>query len=295
MNASFPPCNFNPVRYNPSSTPEDLFITYAFKKCNNLASLARTFRHTGTNASAVFFVDNDANNAMTDDTRNLIHNCGISLINLGNLPYIGGTNYYVSAFMYMIELIRLNSHKINRVIKSDGFDTFFQGDPFIERFTGDTFLIFDEHWRLGDCHINKGWVERYGYKITEKDYNFGFKCAGFTAGSADIFTDVYNLFISFIIPDDSYTDQGAFNYFMLSGIFDRYYIPAIEQKGMNNIYVRHMARDKYREYEILGNYTTNYNSDLYALVVHHSYHASNVKKYCPQPPGNFPNYMNVNS
>ncbi|EAY14248.1 hypothetical protein TVAG_486910 [Trichomonas vaginalis G3] len=295
MNASFPPCNFQPVKYKPNSTPDDLFISYAFKNCKNLASLARTFRHTGTNASAVFFIDDEANSAMTNDTRNLILSCGVTLINVGKLPFSGGTNYYHSAYMFMTELVRLNIHKLNRVIKSDGFDTFFQGDPFIEDFREDSLLLYDEHYTLKQCPFNRDFIKRYGYKLTEKDNEFYYICAGFAAGKAEIFLNAYWLYLSFVIPDGSYTDQGGFNYFILTGMFEKYQIPFITQKGIDNVFVRHCARDWTRRNERLGTFTMNYNASKYALVVHHSYLIENVKQYCPAPHGKFPDYFNTRS
>ena len=123
-------CNYSNVGFSDSSK-RDVVISFAAKNVMNIALLQRTLRTTGSNASLVILLDNQAMNTIDPITYQFFKNCSTQVVITPDVPY-ASSGFECKNFLFSLVylFIKFNRYMINKVIFVDLFDTLFQGDPF---------------------------------------------------------------------------------------------------------------------------------------------------------------------
>ena len=127
-----------------NSSPNDVIMSIAIRKIDNLEYFIKTLRATGCKATVILFVSNDVINKKSQDEIAKLRNCGVQFINIGEAYFFEKRNIFYFRYICYKNFLQNNIDVVNRVIILDMFDTVFQHDPFKEDFNGDkVFLSYE--------------------------------------------------------------------------------------------------------------------------------------------------------
>lgn len=158
-----PKCNFQPTLKQPflnfkKRKKADLVMTIYTKSLYGMIVLARSLRTTGSQASIVYFVDSAIYDKIANKSKTLklYQICGITLINYGESPqpYNCIVNY---RFIFFCEFMKRHYLGYNKVIITDGYDTVFQSDPFLNDWNPEVIYLTIENNRNS---VTRGWYDR---------------------------------------------------------------------------------------------------------------------------------------
>lgn len=223
----FPICPAG-VAHNPhaNSSPRDLIISLISGGYVNFMTYVRTLRSTGCKATVIVLIDDKCYNRLSNRERQVLDECGINLINYGDITPVFKKYIYETRLILMYGIILTYRKQFDRVIIADIFDTIFQSDPFIPGFNNNTMCFTTEgYFNNNDPTNNTKWI-----KVADPDY---FKDihfyddkivinGGLFFGSTDGILLFFKLFLSLKVFDDftvKTVDQGYMNYLYHRGIF----------------------------------------------------------------------------
>lgn len=280
------PCNYTATNTNPNSQENDVIFAYASGSLQNLMAFIRTLRHTGSKCATVFFVDDKALSSIGEREMKYLEDCGAQLINIHKRMFSDDFSIYAEVYMHMYRFLMLHRHRLNRVIKLDMYDVFFQGDPFDESMPSGALQVVPE---LNIIHRPYGhWITSCG-RVPNRS-SFDMICAGYFAGDADV---VYR-FVKFFAahrPKDA-MDQACLNSWYYNRDLENAGISVLSMPKARVLHMWEIGR-KGREF---GDIRTGYEPYHVASLIHHVHHycytvESLKDKYCPPPYPDFPNYV----
>jgi hypothetical protein len=142
-----------------NSGPDDLVLGFSTGTPRNLVSFIRTLRTTGSNCSAIAFVDEKALTLCTNASFVVFMNCGLSLINLGTVPLKYQTRIAVARQVVYYGFLHRFHRFYKRILLLDMMDTVFQSDPFTIYFTEDILAVSTECIQYQRCPWNRAWMK----------------------------------------------------------------------------------------------------------------------------------------
>jgi hypothetical protein len=113
---------------------------------------------------------------------------------------------------------------LDRVMHSDSYDVFFQGDPFQPVIPRDKILLVMEDMQIADCDWNTQWIkECYGRSTWNRIKENNIVCTGIIAGSASEYVRLVRYMRmrpEWVECWDESKDQPIFNNLLWTGAFD---------------------------------------------------------------------------
>ena len=159
-------CNFVVSTKGCNSTPRDIVISSAVSKTTNIVLFQRTLRTTGTNATLILFLDQEAIDNMDPDTKRFTEQMNTQIFLIPKPPSSGMKIKNFIAYLVK-EFLRENEFNINRVIVMDLFDSLFQEDPFNIQMPNDKLQLVHENIYNKDNSGTKDFI-----KSTIEDFTF---------------------------------------------------------------------------------------------------------------------------
>jgi hypothetical protein len=108
----------------------------------------------------VLFINIEVRQRYDSSVFEILNDCGVQVIDLGDCPYRDLTNDFLRQIVYF-EFLVANRFMINRVISSDLFDTVFQKDPFTDKFATDRVYYSSEAIGFSNNVHNLRWVNQF--------------------------------------------------------------------------------------------------------------------------------------
>ena len=294
-----PICNFEPNNTanfpKSDSTPRDLIVTYATYRSCNFAIYQRTLRTTKSNASLVVFFDKNAFKKTDQDTLNFAKSCGTQIILIPNAPFecsnSASKNY---VFPIILEFLRLNQNRINRVIFLDLFDSLFQNDPFNGDIPKYEVHMMREHIQNKHNRVMKRWMKDALPNYTtphEFDDKYTIN-SGYFASSLPVFSTFINAFCKYA-RIGKYIDQAIYAYLSMEKMLDLEGCPIVDFKPMEERITHFSYKDPDRPFPYIA---ANFRNDIPATVLHITYCGNDnfrksILKVCPRPTKNMNNYL----
>lgn len=212
------PCNYEPIR-EPCSSRRDVLFLYGTSIHNGLFLALKSLRATKANCRVVLFVPSafQPTYSFTKFTKDY----DIEVINGSDMTRKGDTVPHMLRYEYEAKWIEEHIDEVDRVIHTDGYDVFFQSDPFVVLKDNSSLIFIAESIKLGQCEWNANWViDCYNFSALEKIKNDAIICSGVILGQAK----QYLRFVKYMIEtpqwtscwDDSY-DQPIVNWLVYSG------------------------------------------------------------------------------
>jgi hypothetical protein len=212
-------------RYNHSeligSSPRDAVFFYASHPGPGLRLSIKSLRSSGCLCRIILFVPPDFD---PRDDAAFFAQFAVSIIAHGADPQralVPHMTRYESELRWLEE----NAGTVDRVLHSDAFDVFFQGDPFTEHVMSDSLTFVVEPHCIRSCGWNLGWIHRcYGDKgASEMEHKF-IICSGSIGGPAQDYAKLVRL----MVEQPEWTscwgaslDQPILNYVVWSGVARR--------------------------------------------------------------------------
>ncbi|OHT04335.1 hypothetical protein TRFO_28159 [Tritrichomonas foetus] len=159
-------CKFPVRNFKFNSQKTDFLMTVLLNNFIGLMPLSRTIRATGTKARVFIFMDTDAIAKLNQFEKQVLNNCSIDIIDVGNIGRYPHYAYcFIRFYIYYDFLKNLPNEEISRVILFDGQDVIFQGDPFYEGFTSDQLILTVEDRLIHESRWAKRTYKKYFKKI----------------------------------------------------------------------------------------------------------------------------------
>jgi hypothetical protein len=118
-----------------------------------------------------------------------------------------------------------NEGTVDRIIHSDSYDVFFQGDPFRDFVPYDRILLVKEDLLILSCDWNSQWIQEcYGRQTWFEIRSNNIICTGVICGNATQYLRLIKFMISRPEWDtcwDESKDQPIFNNLLWSGILEK--------------------------------------------------------------------------
>jgi hypothetical protein len=166
-----------------TSTNRDAILFYATHWKPGLQLSLVSLLSTGTRCRIVLFVPGDfeANGVFMRLVKQfdieIVRDCGI---HKNFLPHGHLLRYECEE-----KWIAQNLHSLDRVMHSDSYDVFFQGDPFQPVIPHDKILLVKEDFAISQCDWNTQWIkECFGRATWNKIRDNNIICTGVIAGNA---------------------------------------------------------------------------------------------------------------
>jgi hypothetical protein len=134
-------------------------MTFATNTPENMLSFIRTLRTSGTRCTVIAFVDQNCLSLCVNRSLEVFANCGLSLINLGNVLERFQNRIAVSRQVVYYGFLYYFQQHYRRVILADVTDTIFQQDPFTTHFTDDMLAVSTECITYKGCVWNLAWIK----------------------------------------------------------------------------------------------------------------------------------------
>ena len=289
-------CDFIPQNKRPDSTPRDLLLAFASGSLSNIVLFVRTLRSTHSQASITILLEEKLHVLLNQSERAFLRQCGCQIIyfNLKNQP-----KTYLKNFLFQLSesFIRVNQHKIDRVMICDLFDVVFQGDPFHKRLPRKAVHMIDETLTLQSLPgaVNRKWINAVDpkFNFTQKLMNWKYFCSGYMCAEVSLMLQFLDIFLQDVPLVENSVDQGVFNYAYLTGHYDKAGVPIANIKPCD--YIAHVAGsgDRGEEFPYASD---SVQTKTPALVVHHYYLTKyqffkSLVKACPRPDYTFKRYL----
>lgn len=181
----------------------------------------RTFRQYNTKSPIIILVDKNGISKLTPEDKIALKNCGLTVICIGN---VNGQahNLQIIRLIYFFNFLAKCKKYFRRCIFTDGFDVFFQGDPFTAELSEQYLYLTVES--ESNNFLNVSYIQKFphSYQII---CSHNIINSGVFAGGTLIMHDFFSLFLEMFFRnfsmiaqtikiDCKYTDQDALNYFV---------------------------------------------------------------------------------
>ena len=216
-----PLCNFTATQISPSSSEADAVITVVIDEIHGLPTTIRSMRTAGIRSPLIVFADTSAAEKI-HQIQSLIDACGVNIINIGELSEFQLNGRYRTRWHLIYDYLRINPHKFRRVVFTDAYDSFFQGDVFLSTMRDDTLYFSTETINITACRFNKGWLKQIWPDISPNILAKPIICAGPVAGGVLPLLELCR--VMFDVPEwisswRSPPDQAFLNYLIWGGHF----------------------------------------------------------------------------
>ncbi|EAY13900.1 hypothetical protein TVAG_028530 [Trichomonas vaginalis G3] len=200
-------------------TKRDVVFLFATAFGKGLTLCIKSLRSTGSKCRIILFVPKSIYVPAEDIAGVLKYSVEIEYIDLHTrnklqVPHMD---------RYEHELAWLNAHfkDVDRVLHTDAFDVFFQGDPFAESLKNDTLTLALEPHQFKSCGWNLAWLrDCYGATVLSQLNHRFILCSGSIGGSAYDYVKLLNLMTTskeWITCWQSSMDQPILNYLVWTG------------------------------------------------------------------------------
>lgn len=193
-------CKYPKMKKNVSnSNPEDLVLGLIFGGFpNNLLTLARSIRSSGSNATVVILACEGIISEFDEEYIQSLNNCGINLVPIPNFYHrvqkIHG-NLLRHAFFSIF--LKKYAKFFNRAVVLDVYDTYFQLDPFTPDFPKSKVYFSYEALKFKNNDVNNAWVKLLDSSYTyEKYMNLYPLCSGLFFGYIGNLVKFYDIFVN---------------------------------------------------------------------------------------------------
>ncbi|EAY16316.1 hypothetical protein TVAG_423690 [Trichomonas vaginalis G3] len=213
------PCNFEPIN-EPCSTKRDVVFFYGTNTHKGLLLAVKSLRTTRAKCRIVVLVPSTFK--ADDEFANFAQEYDIEIYSGCDMKRKGDTIAHMLRYEYEAKWIEEHINEIDRVIHSDGYDVFFQSDPFVVLQDSQNLIFIVESLKILQCEWNANWViDCYNQSIFNLIKDNQIICSGVILGPAIQYLRFVKLMID--LPEwsfcwaDSY-DQPIVNYLVHGGV-----------------------------------------------------------------------------
>jgi hypothetical protein len=135
-----------------------VIITVALGEIHGLPTTIRSIRTSRIASAVVILADETASRSISRLLPDLIVNCGVLVVNVGELTAHQMKGRYRTRWHLVHDFLRLNSHRFERFAMTDAYDSFFQGDVFLEGVKSDCLYFSTDSITVHECPHNSGWI-----------------------------------------------------------------------------------------------------------------------------------------
>ncbi|KAH0787429.1 hypothetical protein GPJ56_008624 [Histomonas meleagridis] len=177
------------------STARDVVLLFGSHFAPGLQLCIKSLRSTGCKARIILF----GGSSITSDQTALNF---FKLMNVELIPNCDEPNKreyvpHMLRYEYELNWLLKNSGTIDRVLHTDSFDVFFQGDPFSEHVPHDSLKFVVEPHQVRSCGWNYAWIYScYGEEGLKKRLNNFIICSGSISGGYLSYVALLKLMIS---------------------------------------------------------------------------------------------------
>lgn len=205
------------------STRRDVVLFFATAYGEGLELAIRSLRSTGAKCRIILFTSK--NFRPIPQFAKMVEALNIEIIpnceNTKKRDYVP----HMIRFEFELEWLEKHSNEIDRVLHSDSFDVYFQGDPFANNIASDSLTFVVEPHCIRSCGWNLAWVrECYGGNIMGEMRRHFIVCSGSIAGGASDYIKLLKLMISQKEWEKCWQpskDQPILNYLIWKGFVDK--------------------------------------------------------------------------
>lgn len=294
-----PSCNYTSrTKKNGHSIPSDVILVYCANQVKSLILFIRTLRHVKSRASVFLFVDSDAYNKINSETMSVLKDCGMNVINFGELPEFNIVSIFSIGFIVMRDFLIVNQKYIRNVLICDLYDIVFQADPFTYPFHMKELEFVSQMNFYNASDNDRLWIT--WYEPMRKEWNnTQIINSGQVIGSCFDMISFLDLYVNFFDPSDYFsiktTDQAFFNLLFLKKLIDNDNIPykIHYEKAYSRIMITLGLSPKEKKLGTIH----KYRSSEYAPIVH-MYYADidlvyNLLDVCPRKSRKWTNYISL--
>jgi hypothetical protein len=123
-----------------------------------LPTTIRSLRTARVDAALVVLADAAAARAIRRRIPALAAACGVAVVDVGPLTARQLKGRYRTRWHLVYDYLRVTPHAFARVAMADAYDSFFQGDVFLERVRADTLYFSTESISVAECMHNSEWI-----------------------------------------------------------------------------------------------------------------------------------------
>jgi hypothetical protein len=216
-----PRCDYNHARRVASSSRDVVFL-YATSCDRRLRLSIKSLRSSGSLCRIVLHVPDRLFFTASDTLFMEIYDVEITVhdrwTQRSSIPHM-------IRFDFELEWLQEHIPYVSRVLHTDAFDVFFQGDPFASHLSDDRLTFVVEPHCIRSCGWNLGWIKRcYGERGMEEMGHKFIICSGSIGGSALH----YLTFLELLTNQTEWSrcrgpslDQPIVNHMMWAGDIDR--------------------------------------------------------------------------
>jgi hypothetical protein len=151
----------------------------------------------------------------------LLSSLGVeSVRDCGALPHQIRVVPHMTRFRYEHAWLLRHAGSVDRVLHSDAYDIFFQGDPFDDAIRSDYISFVVEPHFIRACGWNLNWFEQCFGRVVDQFKNRFIICSGSIGGGADFYLRLVALMLNVSQWEDCYDeskDQPILNFLVWSG------------------------------------------------------------------------------
>lgn len=292
-----PPCNFNPVIDEPSSTPYDVILSSMFGTTSNIIPMARSLRTTGSKSTFFILTNNDTYSKIEHDCFELIKNCGVFIINLGVSQELNPREVWVVRILIYYNFLVPRQHLIHRIFLIDLYDSIFQGDPFPTYFEDGILYFCSENLTFSRSRGNRKLIRPIVHNDLIRYYKYNIINGGTILGTVPLVIKYLEIFMIYVnisrIKQTKAFDQAFTNFFIYSNILTKHQIKFKVLNHQDFVVCIH-GMQNYPGNWILGKYKTPVSKKKH-LVLHQFDRCKmmifNVYISCPRMGLNITDYM----
>ncbi|OHT15704.1 hypothetical protein TRFO_13866 [Tritrichomonas foetus] len=177
------------------STNRDIVFFYATQNGDGLMLSIASLRQTGCRCRIILFVSK-----MFEITDSLVHFLTVNDVEIiTHCDEKKGREYAPHMLRYEYELVWLENHinEVDRILHSDAFDVFFQGDPFTSSIDNSSLTFVVEPHCIRSCGWNIAWINQcYGAGGVDRLRHHFIICSGSISGPAIQYLNLLKLMTS---------------------------------------------------------------------------------------------------
>lgn len=215
-------CNWNSSTYV-GGTKRDVVFLFATAFGRGLSLCVKSLRSTGSRCRIILFVPKSIFIPQKEIDAITMYNVEIEYIDLHTrnnkqVPHM-------DRYEHELAWLQANYKSVDRVLHTDAFDVFFQGDPFADSLTNDTIMLALEPHQFRSCGWNLAWMrDCYGSLILSQMSHRFILCSGSIGGSAYDYIKLLKLMTTqkeWLSCWESSMDQPILNYLVWNGLLEQ--------------------------------------------------------------------------
>ena len=201
------------------STSRDVVLLYATKLGKGLFLCIKSLRSTGSKCRIILFVPQTLQ--IVQSQLNLFDFYMVEIVKITPHKRKNVEVPHMDRYEHEMEWLSANINDVDRVLHTDSFDVFFQGDPFTSALNNETLTLALEPHQFRSCGWNLAWLrDCYGGDVLSKLHHSFILCSGSIGGSAKHYLALVKLMIDqpqWTSCWESSMDQPILNYLVWTG------------------------------------------------------------------------------